>query len=195
VFDSSHNTQSGAVYTDFGITAYMLDCSFIDNVAQQSGASWFSFGNDQSTVTVASSTFVNGTAKCCYAAGYGNQLLANAALTATNAGMTCADVDSGGGGASCCFSGKQYTDGKDCLPCINGGSCSAVGSTLAVLKLKPGYWRASSSTSDTRNCWLAAACAGDSDSVVAGISTARLLADATTSSDIYCAPGYSGPCE
>jgi hypothetical protein len=107
-----------------------------------------------------------------------------------------------GSGTACCYA-DQYSDGNDCQPCLDGADCSFIGSTLASLKMQPGYWRASNSTTDVRECWLIEACVGTNnrstqttrrttDTANIGQTDDNLLND---DSSIYCANGYKGPCK
>jgi hypothetical protein len=104
------------------------------------------------------------------------------------------------GGNTCCFA-NYYGDGKDCQPCIDGADCRTIGSTLAFLQLAPGYWRASSNTTDVRKCWLAEACVNNntlSRTAATRRTTDTAAIDQVKSNDvgdIYCADGYKGPCK
>ena len=114
-----------------------------------------------------------------------------------------------GRGSNCCYN-TQYSDGKACLPCLNGGDCSKIGASVTTQSLKPGRWRASPETTDVRQCWVERACTGGADpstSTTAGqnaTSAASRGLELTTDSDVpeviqtsktYCAAGYQGPCE
>jgi hypothetical protein len=110
------------------------------------------------------------------------------------------------GSGTCCYA-DQYSDGKDCQSCIDGANCSFLGSKLATLQLKPGYWRASSDTTDIRECWLAEACVKNNTltTTAAATTTAAIRRITDTAAidqvngndvgNIYCADGYKGPCK
>jgi hypothetical protein len=116
-------------------------------------------------------------------------------------------INSTGGGA-CCYSPIQFSDGNDCKQCLDGADCSVIGSTLTTLQLQSGYWRASNTTTDVRECWLAEACVGTNNLSATTNTTAAATrrrratetasigqSDANEVTDIYCADGYKGPCE
>jgi hypothetical protein len=48
---------------------------------------------------------------------------------------------------------------------LAGADCSVIGTSLATQAMLPGYWRASSTSTDVRQCWLATACTGNTDAV------------------------------
>eukprot|EP00953_Heterococcus_sp_UTEX-ZZ885_P008097 4861-Heterococcus_DN1.PRE.2 len=129
--------------------------------------------------------FIDNESSCCYASGYGYNLLNN-----NNATTTCQDTD---------------TDGVN---------CSIIGTSIATQVLDIGYWRASTSTTDVRKCWLPAACnntatiaAIDSTSnatILSAIGTSSSSSATSSSAAVvsvlsgsnpYCTPGYKGPCK
>ena len=61
-----------------------------------------------------------------------------------------------------------------------GVDCDNAGATLASLPIRPGYWRSNSQSLDVFECLHSKACKG---------------ATTMSSSEAYCAAGYSGPCE
>jgi predicted outer membrane repeat protein len=187
--NNTAGVNGGAVYTDFGVVANMSDCVFDHNSAEQAGAAWFGFGLNQS-LHYFNTSFHNSVAACCYADGYGNSLQSSTEAQADP--LTCSDTDSGQGGDNCC-SGNQYSDGAQCLPCLHGGDCSTVGSSLISQRLQPGYWRAAVDTNDVRECWYAAACGGDVNKSGSSSDSRGLSADTTELKDLYCAAGYTGP--
>ena len=187
--------NGGAIYADFGATSIIDACLLTGNSAKQSGGAWFGFGNSQQLSLDDSTSFSGNQASCCYAAGYGSKV-----PIANGSNQTCADTDSGEGGSDCCYD-TQYSDGKKCVPCLEGGDCTTVGSSLATQSLKSGRWRASQDTTDIRKCWVKHACTGGGSTAQNTSSVSRSLAvvDASTTpgriGKIYCAPGYQGPCE
>lgn len=58
-----------------------------------------------------------------------------------------------------------------------GSSAWLSGTTVATLSLNKGYYRTANSSHAVRMCFLENACPGGDDT------------------DMYCAPGYTGPCE
>jgi hypothetical protein len=83
---------SGAgIYTDFGATTTFNNSLLKNNTAKQSGGAWFGIGAEQQLVHNEATKFVDNTAGCCYASGYGSTLQSNAA----SASMTCSDTDTG----------------------------------------------------------------------------------------------------
>lgn len=65
--------------------------------------------------------------------------------------------------------------GTGCEDCPLGGDCSVAGANVTNLDIEPGYWRASSLTTDIRVCYNFDACVGG------------------TVDTEYCATGYDGP--
>jgi hypothetical protein len=189
------------VFTDFRASANFTRCTFERNTATQSGSAWFGFGTTPGVTAVTqNSSFVNGRSSCCYASGYGYNVENTVSGTASdNSYRTCADTDSGVGGADCCYSKKQYRDGTNCLDCIDGADCSAVGSSVATQALKAGFWRNSNLTTDIRACKFAAACNHTTASATSvSRRTAATAAAASTIVDadtVYCSKGYEGPCK
>jgi predicted outer membrane repeat protein len=188
------NTASlngGAVFSDVGSRAIMNGCILTNNSAAQSGAAWFGFGSDAS-MTHNNTLFRDNTASCCYANGYGSKLQTDAG----DSSNTCTDTDSGRGGADCCY-GTQYTNGNSCEVCLRGADCSILGSSLASQSLTIGFWRASDSTTDVRECWLKSACNGSSSSssTQSTNTSTGLSIDVMQADNKYCATGYVGPCE
>jgi hypothetical protein len=151
----------------------------------------FGFGYDNKLELV-NSQFSDNNASCCYTFGYGSKLQSNVD------DATCVDVDSGENKGNCCY-GTQYSNGTDCEPCPKGANCSTVGSTLATMSMKPGFWRASSTTTDVRDCWLAEACG--TVTKIETATTSRRTSDTTVAvaqannDNTYCADGYKGPCK
>jgi hypothetical protein len=74
-----------------------------------------------------------------------------------------------------------------------------IGSTLATILLQPGYWRASSVTTDVRACWLAEACIGTNNTAETTIDrrmTETISAVVQANNDgEYCTNGYKGLCK
>jgi len=201
VTNNSAGLNGGAIFSDFAAVCTVDSCALSGNIAKQSGGAWFGFGNSQQLQLVGNTSFSYNAASCCYAAGYGSRLLSEAASHyGTSSEQTCADADSGEGGADCCYN-MQYSDGKTCLPCLDGGDCSTVGASVTTQSLKPGRWRASPETIDIRECWVEHACTGGRVSAGQNATTAsRSLAfvdlrQVVQTSRTYCAPGYEGPCE
>jgi hypothetical protein len=102
-----------------------------------------------------------------------------------------------GVGLACCYAG-QYSDGTSCKQCLPGADCSIAGGTLATQQLQPGFWRASVTTTDIRECWYTEAC---NDTSTTRALTARRITDtanttvAKTDDNRYCTNGYKGPCK
>ena len=76
-------------------------------------------------------------------------------------------------------------DDFSCEQCatIDGGegvNCESPGATLASLPIRPGYWRSNNESLVVFECLHSKACKG---------------ATTMSSSEAYCAAGYSGPCE
>jgi hypothetical protein len=122
------------------------------------GGAWFGFGTD-SDLALETTLITNNRAACCFASGYGAQLLSNATLT-------CADTDSGENRGDCCYN-NQYSNGTNCVTCQQGTNCSVVGTSLATQLLVKGYWRASTTSTDVRPCWFSKACTGNSSTTTA----------------------------
>jgi hypothetical protein len=179
--------NGGAVYTDAGAFINMSATGFIENVAVQSGAAWFGFGS-QAVYIDSTTKFDNNTASCCYASGYGSALLGSTSAT-------CTDTDTGEGASDCC-NDEQYSNGVQCVPCLEGADCSVVGSTLASQALVPGYWRLSTNTTDVRKCWVPEACVGNNEGTDSGfIGPVTSALTSVKMERSYCAPGYQGPCK
>jgi hypothetical protein len=120
------------------------------------GGGWFGFGKDQ-YLRMNATLISDNSAACCYASGYGSQLLAS-----NNTTLTCADTDSGENRGDCCYN-SQYSNGESCASCETGTDCSVIGTSLATQSLVIGYWRASTTSTDVRPCWFADACMANSN--------------------------------
>jgi len=79
-------------------------------------------------------------------------------------------------------------------------NCSAAGSRLDALMLKPGFWRASADTTDVRRCPIPEACVGgDGEAADATPARSSLVASrrsgggAAAAAVNYCAPHHTGP--
>lgn len=89
-----------------------------------------------------------------------------------------------------CGSSKYALEGEDAYSCescfelegeTDGVSCTTAGATLASIYIIEGYWRESEDSSYIHECPISDACQG--------------LDGAVTTSDDYCATGYTGPCK
>jgi predicted outer membrane repeat protein len=151
-------------------SATISTCKFVGNTAGIAGGSIF--GYTQSVPQVATTnTFSNSIASCCHATGYG----ASGNLTVDT---TCADTDtSSKAGDECCKAGF-YSDGERCQICTAQLGCDIIGTNTATLQLQAGLWRPDLTTLTAYECYYADACKGGM---------------ASTSSQDYCATGYTGP--
>ena len=78
-----------------------------------------------------------------------------------------------------------------CQPCPPHADCSAPNTTLATLGVPPGYWRASTATTEMYRCYNSGACLGSQTSAAHARAPRR-----SEPTDPYCAEGHSGPrCE
>jgi hypothetical protein len=76
----------------------------------------------------------------------------------------------------CCY-GNQYSNGISCVTCMAGANCSTIGTSLATQSLVKGYWRASITSTDVRQCWFPEACTSSSNTSAAA---ADVPSDCTT---------------
>lgn len=78
-----------------------------------------------------------------------------------------------------CPTGKYEDDAWNCVTCPGESvKCTSGGSTLQLLNIEPGYWRANEFSNEVLRCTYGkAGCRGGND---------------TTSADAYCSPGYTG---
>jgi hypothetical protein len=86
----------------------------------------------------------------------------------------------------CCY-GNQYSNGISCVTCMAGANCSTIGTSLATQSLVKGYWRASITSTDVRQCWFPEACTSSSNTSAAAADvpsdcTTTILPDSFTSS-------------
>jgi hypothetical protein len=60
---------------------------------------------------------------------------------------------------------EQEDEGEPpkCMGCPAGIDCAKPGTTVPTLKLEPGFWRTSSTSTDVRHCPSPGACVGSSD--------------------------------
>eukprot|EP00953_Heterococcus_sp_UTEX-ZZ885_P035577 18362-Heterococcus_DN1.PRE.1 len=100
--------------------------------------------------------------------------------------------------ASCCYAAGYGSKLQSVGTSITGTTCSDTdtGSSLASQRLKPGFWRASLSTTDIRDCWYAEACNATANATA--VTTRRATGTATTDivqadDNRYCTTGYKGP--
>eukprot|EP00953_Heterococcus_sp_UTEX-ZZ885_P014392 8160-Heterococcus_DN1.PRE.1 len=67
------------------------------------------------------------------------------------------------------------------------------------MSMKPGFWRASSTTTDVRDCWLAEACGtvtkNDTATTSRRTTNTTVAAVQANNDNTYCADGYKGPCK
>jgi predicted outer membrane repeat protein len=185
--------HGGAILNSDNSSTVITATQFKYNIAGRAGAAIFSDGSfisNKSVVVSSDTTFMNSSATCCYATGYGmssqhtttsSREITTATTTAATAVYSCEDIDSGGQrGAECCISG-QFSDSKQCIACDSSiYNCTTTGITVATLPLKQGYWRVNLETQSVLECWESSACNGGS---------------ANTSVNDYCANGYTGPCK
>jgi hypothetical protein len=84
----------------------------------------------------------------------------------------------------CCY-GNQYSNGISCVTCMAGANCSTIGTSLATQSLVKGYWRASFTSTDIRQCWYPKACNSTTSAAAADVPsdcTTTILPDGITSS-------------
>jgi hypothetical protein len=146
--------------------------TFTQTLLAHSQAAFFGYGSNDA-FTLGSLHFAHNNASCCYTTGYGSSLQTTNANT-----TTCADVDTGDTRSDCC-NDKQYSDGMNRQTCLRGADCSVTGTTLATLSMTAGYWRASDSTTDVRDCWFVKACAGTNNGTVTAVTASTRRTAAT----------------
>eukprot|EP00611_Tribonema_gayanum_P032445 TRINITY_DN969_c0_g3_i3.p1 TRINITY_DN969_c0_g3~~TRINITY_DN969_c0_g3_i3.p1 ORF type:complete len:1006 (+),score=214.17 TRINITY_DN969_c0_g3_i3:240-3257(+) len=180
-FMNNASPNGGAVLIDTDDTMRLAfdKCGFSANSATSGGGGGVLQLGDKVTVDLATSTFADNTAKCCYAAQ---------PQTVVDAG--CSDVTAGFSiSTQCCTTGEyvaldEATDRYSCTLCDpETMTCTGAAVSIRDLPLQSGYWRASFTTSDIKECYNDDACIGQ----------APPAAGAKATVDGYCASAYQGP--